>query len=188
MKNQEQVTKIAQSAQIRFPSLGQVELDGENVCDLIRNSSITRNISFVASNEKVRDILAQQQRAMAKGDVRGADSVGFERDGKIIKGVVMDGRDIGTVILPNAELKVFIEADVRIRAQRRFDELKKRQGDKLSETVEDVEKDLEARDLADRTRKVAPLKKADDAVVLDTSHLTIEEQVKAIEEMVYQRI
>jgi cytidylate kinase len=182
------VTEIAKSAKIRFPSLGLVKLDGKNVSDLIRNSNITRNISLVASNPSVREILANQQRAMAKGELPGADSVGFEKNGRTVKGIVMDGRDIGTVILPDAELKVFIEADVRIRAQRRFDELKSRQGDKLNETLEDVERDLEARDLADRTRIVAPLKQADDAVVLDTSHLTIDEQVGAIEQMVYQRI
>lgn len=182
------MTEIAQNAQIHFPTLGQVELDGTNVSELIRNSNITRNISLVASNSAVREILANQQRAMAKGELSGANSTGFKKDGKIIKGIVMDGRDIGTVILPDAELKVFIEADVRIRAQRRFDELKKRQGNKLSETIDDVERDLEARDLADRTRTIAPLKKAKDAVVLDTSHLTIEEQVDVIEKMVHERV
>lgn len=186
--NKDKVTEIAQNAQIHFPTLGQVELDGTNVSELIRNSNITRNISLVASNSAVREILANQQRDMAKGELSGANSTGFKKDGKIIKGIVMDGRDIGTVILPDAELKVFIEADVRIRAQRRFDELKKRQGNKLSETIDDVERDLEARDLADRTRTIAPLKKAKDAVVLDTSHLTIEEQVDVIEKMVHERV
>jgi cytidylate kinase len=100
----------------------------------------------------------------------------------------MDGRDIGTVILPDAELKVFIEADVWVRAQRRFDELKSRQGDLLKETLEDVKKDLDARDLADLTRTISPLKKADDAVVLDTSNLSIEMQVGKIENWVYERI
>lgn len=142
----------------------------------------------MASNAAVREILANQQRLMAKGEIPGAISTGFEKHGKLVKGVVMDGRDIGTVILPDAELKVFIEADVRIRAQRRFEELKKRQGDALTETVEDVERDLEARDLADRTRKIAPLVKADDAVVLDTSHLSVEDQVAAIEKMVLERL
>ena len=181
------MTEIARQANIRFPSLDQVQLDGENVSELIRNSTITRNISLVASNAAVREILANQQRAMANGDIPGADSVGFEKDGKQIQGVVMDGRDIGTVILPNAQLKVFIEADVRIRAQRRFDELKKRQGNALNETLAQVEQDLEARDHADRTRKVGPLLQAKDAIVLDTSHLTIEQQVNAIEKMVRQR-
>ncbi|KAI9362714.1 cytidylate kinase [Pilaira anomala] len=186
--NKDKVTEIARSAKIRFPTFGEVELDGQNISELIRNSNITRNISLVASNSAVREILANQQRRMAKGEIPGAISTGFEKHGKLVKGVVMDGRDIGTVILPDAELKVFIEADVRIRAQRRFEELKKRQGDALTETVEDVERDLEARDLADRTRKIAPLVKADDAVVLDTSHLTVEDQVAAIEKMVLERI
>ncbi|KAG2207355.1 hypothetical protein INT47_006829 [Mucor saturninus] len=186
--NKDKVTEIAQNAKIQFPTLGQVELDGQNVSNLIRNSNITRNISQVASNPDVRNILAKQQRAMANGELPGAQSTGFIKHDKIIKGVVMDGRDIGTVILPNAELKVFIVADVRIRAQRRFDELKRRQGANLKETLDEVERDLEERDLADRTRSIAPLKKADDAVVLDTSHLSIEEQITAIEEMVYQRV
>ncbi|RCI05021.1 hypothetical protein CU098_012235 [Rhizopus stolonifer] len=186
--DQEQVARIAKSVKIAFPLLGQVELDGHDVSELIRTSNITRNISPVASNVQVREILADQQRAMAKGDIPGACSTGFEREGKHIQGIVMDGRDIGTVILPDAELKVFIVADVRVRAQRRFDELKQRQGEGLKETLEQVEKDLEARDLADRTRKVAPLSQAKDAIVLDTSHLTIEEQVNKIEQMVYKRL
>lgn len=184
----EQVARIAQESTIRFPQLDRVELDKQDVSDLIRTSDITKNISPVASNTKVRDILADQQRKMARGDIPGADSVGFKHNNKVIKGVIMDGRDIGTVILPDAELKVFIVADVRVRAERRFDELKKRQGDKLKDTLQDVEKDLEARDLADRTRKVAPLKKAEDAVELDTTHLSIEQQVEKIKDMVYESI
>lgn len=183
-----QVSDLAKQSDIRFPSLGQVELDSRNVSELIRNSTITNSISKVASNPTVRNILAEQQRAMARGDTPGATSVGFRHNNTLIQGVVMDGRDIGTVILPDAELKVFIEADARIRAQRRFDELKTRQGDKFKETLEQVLEDLEARDLADRTRKVAPLKKASDAIILDTSHLDIDEQVKAIENMVYERV
>jgi cytidylate kinase len=181
------VKQIAQSAKINFPSLSQVELDGKDVSDLIRNSSITRNISHIASNTSVREILANQQRAMAKGDIPGANSTGFEHHGKVVKGVVMDGRDIGTVILPDAELKVFIEADVKIRAKRRFDELKNK-GSLGDDTLQDVEQDLEARDLADRTRKIAPLSKAKDAIVLDTSALTIEQQVEKIQDMVYERL
>ncbi|KAK4521453.1 RNA export factor gle2 [Mucor velutinosus] len=187
LQDQEKVKQAAQAAKISFPSLSQVELDGKDVSNLIRNSNITRNISHIASNTSVREILANQQRAMARGDIPGAKSTGFEHNGKLIKGVVMDGRDIGTVILPDAELKVFIEADVKIRAKRRFDELKDK-GSLGDDTLQDVEKDLEARDLADRTRKIAPLSKAKDAIVLDTSHLTIEQQVQKIQDMVYQRL
>ncbi|KAI9487882.1 MAG: cytidylate kinase [Benjaminiella poitrasii] len=188
ISQQDKVTEIAKSCRIRFPALGKVELDGEDVSELIRTSNITRNISIIASNPAVRNILANQQRAMAKGDIEGIDSTGFEKEGKgVIKGVVMDGRDIGTVILPDAELKVFIVADVEIRAKRRFDELKRRQGEALKDTLDIIKNDLEARDLADRTRKVAPLLQAKDAVLLDTSHLTIEQQAKAIEDMIYER-
>ncbi|KAI8641490.1 Cytidylate kinase [Parasitella parasitica] len=187
LKDEEKVKQVAQSAKISFPVLDQVELDGKDVSDLIRNSNITRNISHVASNTSVRDILAIQQRAMAIGDIPGANSTGFEHNGKRVKGVVMDGRDIGTVILPDAELKVFIEADTKIRAKRRYDELKNK-GSLGNDTLQDVEKDLEARDLADRTRKIAPLSKAKDAIALDTSHLTIAQQVEKIQDMVYQRL
>ncbi|CEP14048.1 hypothetical protein [Parasitella parasitica] len=187
LKDQEKVKQVAQSARISFPALDQVEMDGKDVSNLIRNSNITRNISHVASNMGVRDILADQQRAMAKGDIPGANSTGFEHNGRVVKGVVMDGRDIGTVILPDAELKVFIEADIKIRSKRRYDELKNK-GALGSDTLQDVQKDLEARDLADRTRKVAPLLKAQDAIALDTSHLTIAQQVEKIYDMVYQRL
>lgn len=186
--NQDQVAQIAKDSHIRFPSLGQIELDGHDVSHLIRTSNITRNINLVAANPQVRSALAEYQRAIANGQVPESISEGFEHKGQRVKGVVMDGRDIGTVILPDAELKVFIEADVWVRAQRRFEELKNRQGNSLKETLNDVKLDLEARDLADRTRKISPLKKAEDALVLDTSNLSIEKQVGIIQNWVYQRI
>ncbi|OBZ85636.1 Cytidylate kinase [Choanephora cucurbitarum] len=180
---EEQVADIARNSKITFPQLGQVTLDGHDVSDQIRSSNITRNISPVASNKAVRDILADQQRRMARGELPGAHTSGFEYQGRQIQGVVMDGRDIGTVILPDAELKVFIVADLHIRAQRRFKESKDK-----NETLEAIERDLEARDLADRTRKIAPLLQAEDAVVLDTSHIGIDEQVNQIEKMIIERI
>ncbi|CEG68485.1 Putative Cytidylate kinase [Rhizopus microsporus] len=186
--NQDQVAQIAKNSHIRFPSLGQIELDGHDVSHLIRTSNITRNINLVAANPQVRSALAEYQRAIANGQVPESISEGFKHKGQRVKGVVMDGRDIGTVILPDAELKVFIEADVWVRAQRRFEELKNRQGNSLKETLDDVKLDLEARDLADRTRKISPLKKAEDALVLDTSSLSIEKQVEIIQNWVYQRI
>ncbi|KAG1435785.1 hypothetical protein G6F57_020961 [Rhizopus arrhizus] len=110
--NQDQVAQIAKNSHIRFPSLGQIELDGHDVSHLIRTSNITRNINLVAANPQVRSALAEYQRAIASGQVPESISEGFEHKGQRVKGVVMDGRDIGTVILPDAELKVFIEADV----------------------------------------------------------------------------
>lgn len=180
--NEARIGQVASQARIRFPSLGSVELDGRNVTDAIRTSTIVRHINQVASNPAVRRALAEQQRALARGEDRSAwpNTTGP-------KGVVMDGRDIGTVILPDAELKVFIVADVKIRAQRRFEELKNKEANE-NITLEAVMHDLMVRDEADRTRKISPLKQADDAVVLDTSHKTIDEQVSDIERLVYERL
>lgn len=99
----------------------------------------------------------------------------------------MDGRDIGTVVLPNADLKIFLVADSRVRAERRLQELAKSGRKEEGLDLETVQKDLERRDELDRTREASPLRKADDAVELDTSHLTIEGQVDAIVQEVYRR-
>lgn len=180
VEDTQRVAKASQEAQIRFPSFGQVQLDGQDVSTAIRESRIVRAINPVASNPSVRQAMAEQQRALA----RRTDYAGFEFNKQHITGVVMDGRDIGTVILPDAELKVFIVADARTRAERRFKELKGNGND----TIEDIARDLAARDEADRTRTVSPLKKADDAVELDTSQCTIDQQVDAIEAMVHHRL
>ncbi|KAI8145584.1 Cytidylate kinase [Fennellomyces sp. T-0311] len=184
--NKEQVEQVARDARIRFPSLGSVELDGEDVSQAIRTSRIVQNISPVAANTGVRSTLADQQRSLARAN--DPAWAGFTHHQQHIKGVVMDGRDIGTVILPDAELKVFIVADARVRAQRRFDELKSKNALGEGETVDAIARDLNARDEADRTRAVSPLKKADDAVELDTSDKSIEGQVEAIEQMLYARL
>ncbi|KAI9492149.1 CMP kinase [Zychaea mexicana] len=185
--NDAKVKQTANSAQIRFPSLGKVELDGQDVSDAIRTSRIVQNISPIASNPGVRATLANQQRALARANDPAWRGFLFKQSTQV-RGVVMDGRDIGTVILPDAELKVFIVADARVRAQRRFDELASKNALGEGETVDAIAKDLAARDEADRTRAVSPLKKAEDAVELDTSDKTIDEQVAAIEQMVYDRL
>ncbi|CDH57756.1 cytidylate kinase [Lichtheimia corymbifera JMRC:FSU:9682] len=182
-----EVEQVAKSAKIRFPALGKVELDDKDVSDAIRESRIVQSISPIASNKNVRETLAEQQRSLARGDVD-QGWPGFSWNEKQIHGVVMDGRDIGTVILPDAELKVFIVADPKVRAQRRYDELAGKNALASGETVESIAKDLAERDEADRTRKVSPLKKADDAEELDTSFKTIDEQVLDIENMVHKRL
>ncbi|KAI7855626.1 cytidylate kinase [Circinella umbellata] len=182
----QKVQDIAHHAKIRFPSLGTVELDGKDVSTVIRTSRIVQNISPIASNPGVRATLANQQRSLAHANDPAWP--GFIHNNTKIRGVVMDGRDIGTVILPDAELKVFIVAEPRVRAQRRYDELKEKNSLGQGETVEAIAQDLEARDEADRTRKVSPLKKAKDSIELDTSHKTIDEQVSAIEKLVYDRL
>lgn len=134
-----------------------VFLQNEDVTDEIRSPEISRQVSAVSSHPAVRAVLVEQQRYLA-------------RQG----GVVLEGRDIGTVVFPTAELKIFMIADIAERARRRKGDLAKT-GVELDD--ETVTKEIADRDTLDSTRKASPLKKADDAIELDTSGLAIEEQV-----------
>ena len=137
-----------------------IYLNGENVEHMIRQMHISERVSQVSTIAEVRHFLVAQQRQMG------------ER-----KGIVMDGRDIGTVVFPNAELKVFMTAQVPTRALRRQKELEGLgQYVELSEIIDNLEK----RDLIDSTRKESPLRKAKDAIEIDTTHLEFEEQVERI--------
>ncbi len=131
-------------------------LNGENVEQLIREMKVSAKVSEVAAIAAVRDFAVSQQQAMGKQ-----------------KGIVMDGRDIGTVVFPNAELKIFVTADPLIRANRRLLELRVTHPDI---TLEAVSENLQHRDLIDSTREHSPLKQAADAVVLDNSNITKEAQ------------
>ena len=131
-------------------------LNGVNVEDRIRSLEVSSRVSPVAALGFVRKALVEQQQAMGRE-----------------KGIVMDGRDIGTAVFPNAELKIFVTASAEIRAQRRYDELKAK-GQEAS--FEDILHNVEERDRIDQSREVSPLRKADDALLLDNSHLTIAEQ------------
>jgi cytidylate kinase len=131
-------------------------LNGENVELLIREMQVSSKVSEVAAIAAVRDFAVAQQQAMGQQ-----------------KGIVMDGRDIGTVVFPNAELKIFVTADPVIRANRRFLEL---QATDPSITMEAVAENLTHRDHIDSTREHSPLKQAADALVLDNSHMSREEQ------------
>ena len=131
-------------------------LNGENVEKEIRGLEVSNYVSPISTLKFVRENLVKQQQEMGKA-----------------KGIVMDGRDIGTVVFPNAELKIFVTARPEVRAQRRLDELKAK-GEIAS--FDEVLKNIEKRDLIDSTRAESPLKKADDALVLDNSDITIEEQ------------
>ena len=133
-------------------------LNGENVEKEIRGMDVSSKVSIVAAVGTVRKALVAQQQAMGKE-----------------KGIVMDGRDIGTVVFPDAEMKVYVDASPETRAQRRYDELRAK-GDNV--TYEEVLANVTERDRIDTTRKESPLRKADDAVVLDNSNMTIEEQDK----------
>lgn len=131
-------------------------LNGENVETLIREMQVSSKVSEVAAIAAVRDFAVAQQQAMG-----------------VEKGIVMDGRDIGTVVFPNAELKIFVTADPLVRAERRFKEL---QATQPTITMEEVAENLTHRDLIDSTREHSPLKQAEDALVLDNTHLNQEEQ------------
>lgn len=137
-------------------------LNGEKVEDEIRQMDVSNRVSPIAALPFVRALLTEQQQAMGKE-----------------KGIVMDGRDIGTAVFPQAEMKVFVTATARVRAQRRFDELMgkaKTQEEKDALNFDEILKNVEERDYIDSHREVAPLRQAEDAIVLDNSELTREEQ------------
>jgi len=143
-------------------------LNGENVEFVIRDLVVAEKVSEVAAIREVRDFAVAQQRKMGKG-----------------KGIVMDGRDIGTVVFPKAELKIFMTADNAVRVERRFREL----FDKNPNiTIEEVKTNLEMRDYIDSNREVSPLKKAKDAVVLDNTVIDEDEQLKLALKWVKEKI
>ena len=132
-------------------------LNDENVEALIRDMLVSEHVSEVAANQYVREFgVAQQQKLGTR------------------KGIVMDGRDIGTTVFPNAELKIFVTADPAVRVERRFKEMFEKNP---IITIEEVKDNLEMRDYIDSNREFSPLRKADDAIELDNSNLTREEQL-----------
>ena len=132
-------------------------LNGRNVEGEIRSMRVSDKVSVIAAIGFVRRDMVRQQQAMGRE-----------------KGIVMDGRDIGTVVFPEAELKIFVTADAQVRAQRRYDELRGKGDDSI--TLEEVYRNVTERDRIDTTRAESPLRQAADAIVLDNSRLTIEEQ------------
>lgn len=136
--------------------LPEVCLYGENVERYIRTLEVSQHVSPIAALPFVREKLVEQQQAMGNE-----------------KGIVMDGRDIGTVVFPNAELKIFVTASAEIRAQRRFKELETKG---MPADFDEILQNVEQRDYIDTHRETSPLRQADDALVLDNSHLTIAEQ------------
>lgn len=137
-------------------------LNGVNVEHEIRSLEVSRMVSQVAALDFVRSEMVEQQRNMGKQ-----------------KGIVMDGRDIGTTVFPDAEMKIFVTASAEVRAQRRYDELKAR-GD--NPDYNEILENVQLRDHIDQTREVSPLKKADDALLLDNSNMTREEQEEWLKE------
>ncbi|UII32680.1 (d)CMP kinase [Fulvivirga ulvae] len=165
LTNKKDVVKALENIDITFhknekTGLAETFLNGLNVESEIRKMYVSENVSQVSCLVEVRKAMVAQQRKLGKK-----------------KGVVMDGRDIGTVVFPDAELKVFMEADIYVRAGRRQEELLENgQLVDLSKIIENLKK----RDHIDSTREESPLRKADDALVLDTTFLTLEEQVDEV--------
>ena len=137
-----------------------VFLNDEDVTETIRSTDVTKNVSVVSSHEKVRaEMVRRQQRFAEKG------------------GIVMDGRDIGTVVLPNADLKIYLVASAEERALRRYRESIAKG---MTVSLEQLTEDMKARDHYDMNREASPLRKADDAVELDTTHLSIDAVVETV--------
>lgn len=144
-----------------------IYLNNENVEYLIRDLIIAEKVSEVAAIKEVREFAVAQQRKMGNK-----------------KGIVMDGRDIGTVVFPQAELKIFMTADNAVRVERRFKELYQQNP---NITIEEVKNNLEMRDYIDSHREVSPLRQAEDALVLDNSNITEEQQLKKALEWVKEK-
>lgn len=143
-------------------------LNGENVSEKIRTQEAGASASKVSKLPEVREKMVEFQQKLAG-----------------TKNVIMDGRDIGTVVLPNAQLKIFLTADVSVRAKRRLLQLEEKG---MSGDIAQIEEEIRARDTQDMTRSVSPLKQADDAILLDTSDKTIDEVVDIIVKLQKERI
>lgn len=162
-EDKEAVAKACKDAVVSIAyedGVQQVYLNGENITDMLRTEEVGNMASKTSAIPAVREKLLELQRTLAA-----------EKD------VIMDGRDIGTNILPNADVKIYLTASVETRAKRRYDELTEK-----SENCdfEEIARDIRERDARDMNREIAPLKKADDAVLVDSSDMTIEEVVNTI--------
>ena len=166
-KNAEQVQALLPELKIDMgyqDGVQQMFLQGENVTDLIRTPEVSMAASGVSAHSCVRAYLLELQRRLAREN-----------------NVIMDGRDIGTVVLPDADVKIFLTASAAVRAKRRFKELIAKGEDT---TFEKVLEDVEKRDYADTHRELSPLKQAEDAIVADTSELTFSESIALIQKII----
>ena len=141
----------------------EMHLNGENVEYVIRDLVVAEKVSDVAAIKEVRKFAVEQQQLMGKK-----------------KGVIMDGRDIGTVVFPKAELKIFLTADNAVRVERRFKELFEKNP---NVTIEEIKANLEMRDYIDSNREESPLRKADDAILVDNTNLTARETIQKVEKL-----
>ena len=158
------IDQLLQSTKIRFDDNNQIVINGINREKEIRGKQVSEAVSPYSAIPEVRSVLTQWQREIA-GE----------------RSCILDGRDIGTVVFPNADFKFFLVTDLKVRAERRYQECLQKG---IAMTLEEIEKNLAERDRIDSSRATAPLKKADDAIEIDTTQLSIEQQVKKIEDRV----
>ena len=151
------------------PEINEYEtfLNSENVEREIRDMEVASHVSRISQIAEVRTLMVDLQR-----------QIGLK------KGIVMDGRDIGTVVFPDADIKIFMTASTDIRAKRRYDELKER-GIVLD--FEEIKRNIIARDIADENRDISPLRRADDAIILDNSRMSVEEQMSWIRQIIQKK-
>ena len=161
LEDEEAVCKMLENTKIQLATDGSIFLDGEDVSDKIRTNEISLAASLVSKLANVRRMLVERQQEMAKE-----------------KGFIMDGRDIGTVVLKDAEVKIYMTATPMARAKRRYDQNIAK--NIPTGSIEEIAREIAERDLQDMTRENSPLKKADDAVEIDTSDMSIEEVTEYI--------
>lgn len=171
VKNQKDVESLLPSLDLTLEPTAnacKVFVKGRDVTDLIRQQQINENVSTIASYKGVREYLVERQQAMAA-----------------VGGVILDGRDIGSVVLPKAELKIYLTASVDARAKRRWLEV---QGTSNEQSLEDIKNNVESRDKMDKNRDESPLVCVEDAIVVDSSNMTFDETVEHILHLVQERI
>ena len=171
VKNQKDVESLLPSLDLTLEPTAnacKVFVKGQDVTNLIRQQQINENVSTIASYKGVREYLVERQQAMAA-----------------VGGVISDGRDIGSVVLPKAELKIYLTASVDARAKRRWLEV---QGTSNEQSLEDIKKNVESRDEMDKNRDESPLVCVEDAIVVDSSNMTFDETVEHILHLVQERI
>ena len=167
LKDEEEIIKIANDIDIKINNTGDKDiilLNGEDVSKEIRTKEVTSIVSQVSAIIPVREKMVEVQRKLANG-----------------KNVIVEGRDIGTVVFPNADIKIYLDASEEIRAKRRYEENKQ---NGIDTTYEEVLENVKMRDYNDMHKKVGALKKADDAIVVDSTNLTIDEVVEKIKDII----
>lgn len=163
-KNEEESNSLINKIEISFNDENRITLNGKDVSKEIRENDVANNVSYIASYKNIRLFLVSLQQKLANN-----------------KNIVMDGRDIGTYVLKDAEVKIFLNANVEERAKRRFNENKEKN---IESSYEDCLENIKKRDYIDSHRDFCPLRKAEDAILIDSTNLSIEEVVSKMEEII----